>query len=101
MYVPLLMDLSQYVIKTQKYEAGCVCALALQLPLSLSLSGGEIIRRMFIQTLHSKYDPVCACAHPSSMVTPCMMMELVILTFSLTVVELPMVERFMEVLSAT
>ena len=40
-------------------------------------------------------------SHPSSMITPCMMMELVTLTFSFTVVEFPIVDLFMEVLSAT
>lgn len=39
-------------------------------------------------------------AHPSWMVTPCMMMELATLTLSLTVVLFPMVDLFMDVLSA-
>lgn len=43
----------------------------------------------------------CVCSHPSSMVTPCMMIELVTLTFSLTVVEFPMVDLLIDVLSAT
>lgn len=42
----------------------------------------------------------CVCSHPSSIVTPCMTMELATLTFSFTVVELPIVDLFMEVLSA-
>lgn len=41
-----------------------------------------------------------ACSHPSSMLTPCMMMELAILTFSLTVVEFPTVDLLIDVLSA-
>lgn len=45
-------------------------------------------------------DCMLVCSHPSSMVTPCMMMELATLTFSLTVVEFPMVDLFMDVLSA-
>lgn len=38
--------------------------------------------------------------YPSSIVTPFMMIEFVILTFSLIVVDVPMVERLMDVLSA-
>lgn len=48
-----------------------------------------------------RFKKIYKCSHPSWMVTPCMMIELVTLTFSLTMVEFPMVDLFMEVLSAT
>lgn len=38
-------------------------------------------------------------SYPSSIVTPFMMMEFIILTFSLIVVDAPMVERLTDVLS--
>lgn len=47
-----------------------------------------------------RFKKIYECSHPSLMVTPCMMIELVTLTFSLTVVEFPMVDLFIEVLSA-